>query len=701
MADPSRLYDGFNQISGGVDGGQSPSLIGPDQAAFAINLTFRGSYPTPRPIYANIPINVPDNLVSRWTGKYQGHMPYDGESGQSGWIVSRGGKLFFIPYQTRVLAEITPQLPIVTTADFTVPAPAATVLVAINSETAIATGETVYIDSGQYTVTNRFLDELLLTYIGGAANAVALAGNSVNDTPTTQIIEFQTNPSDFDFIFMFQAENYGIILAGQHKTIIFNGSTCRQAGLDEIPPGVLGVYGWGRIWICNPDRRTFVAGDLVFGPSGTVQNGFRDAILKFTENDFLNEGGTFGVPYNAGPITAMQFLAAQDTSLGTGVLLVTTTNMVFSVNAPVDRTTWKNLTYPIQSIALLDYGPEGPRSAVPINGDMWYRSSDGFRSFIVARRLFGSPGNTPMSHEISPIVDEDDDTLLFYGSGMFFDNRLLQTVSPVWTANGIIHRGLVAMNFDEVSNLRQKLPAIWEGLWTGLNVLQVSKARINQVERGFIFAWGSDIEIWEIVEDGYYDLIAGARNQVPAVMETRSHDFTRPFDLKWLRMFELYADEIVDNAAVTVKFRPDQYPGWTTWGTINFCAPVSQCDIISPLSGACAVWKMRARQYSARATLGQPPELCNAITNRPLSWGHEFQLRLEITGCRLRMARIHANVQTVPMEGQCQSSVTCTVFEDCGNEWFTYDSHGDNVFVIGGEGGGILGGEDGGALGPG
>lgn len=687
----TRAIGGFSTLPGGMSGGLAPSLIRPDMVAAAVNATMRGAYLKTRPPWKSHPLTFDSETTeARWTGKFQGALQYDGEIGQSGWVVSRGGKLFFINSDTFVLSEITPRLFLVTTADFTVPAVNGSVVILVNSESAVATGATIYIDSGTYLITNRATDQLTLTYtgVGVAANATALAGNGILDSTQIQIFEYQINPASYDFIYIFQAENYAIVLSGQNKTIIFDGSSARQAAYNEIPPGVLGAYGWGRIWICRDDRRTFLAGDIVRGPSGTYQQGFRDAILKFTENDFLNEGGAFSVPFNAGPITTMQFLTTQDTSLGVGVLLIGTTNMVFSVNAPVDRTVWKFVRYPIQTVSLVDYGPEGPRSSVSVDGDMWYRSTDGIRSFIVARRNFGQPGNTPLSREVSPILDFDTEALLFYGSAVKFDNRLLMTVSPFRSDTGIQHRGLAIVNYDLISSMQGKSAAAWEGAWTGLNILQLTKGRIANKERAFAFVRGDDIELWEIQKKGYYDELTTVedgqttitRKAIAGWIETRSDDHGNSAQLKQLHMGELYIDEIFDNVTLTIKFRPDQYPTWVTWATVNLCATVSKCTLVAPVGSTCSMWRLNARQYASRLTIPQPPESCNTIAGITVNRGREFQYRLEWSGsCRIRMFRAHADIATQPQEGECPPEVVCTAFPDCGTNWFTYDSHVNGI----------------------
>lgn len=677
MPDPARVYAGFASLFG-VDGGLAPDQIPTNKASLSSNVTYRGGVPATRPPWWGRTLVVNDSLASRWSGKFQGSMWFDGEAGQSGHIVSRGGKLFFVTPDTWVVSEITPRTPIVLTTLLTVPAPAAHVTIGVNTNDALAVGDTIFIDSGQYTVFQVFIQSAQLTYMGGAAHATVSPGAPILDASQVQIIDYEERPAEVDFIFMFQAENYAIILGNDHTTIIYDGVKARLAGVDEVPPGVLGAYGWGRIWITQPSRRTFVAGDIVFGPSGTVALGKRDAILKFTENTFLNEGGYFGVPYNAGPITGMQFLATQDTSLGIGVLLVSCPNMVFSVNAPPDRTTWKDLTYPIQTVSLIDYGPESPRGAVPVNGDWWYRSADGFRSFIVARRNFPAPGNTPLSREVDGIVKNDTAQLLFYGSGLLFDNKLYETVSPAVTQNGIIHKGLVVINYDLISNIGGKTPPTWEGANSGLDIFQLVKGRINNEERAFIWAEGaSDLELWEMKKDGIDDEIVSpaiiTRKQIDCFLETRSEDFGQAINTKQLYTAELYLDDIAGNCRITIKYRPDQYPLWINWQTFNFCSSVEQCN--APAN--CGVFQANSRLYASRVMLKQPENACNTLVQSGIvTEAMLFQFRLEWTGhFRIRKFIPHAKLLSQPMEGGCLSEVACVLFPFCETAIFDYDSH--------------------------
>lgn len=112
-----------------------------------------------------------------------------------------------------------------------------------------------------------------------------------------------------------------------------------------------------------------------------------DAVLKFTENTYLNEGGSFATPTNAGPITALSVMSTLDSGVGEGDLVVFTKNSAFATTVPSDRTTWKNLSYPVQRL-VAPSGAVGPYTVTNVNGDLYFRAVDGLRSLILARRDF-------------------------------------------------------------------------------------------------------------------------------------------------------------------------------------------------------------------------------------------------------------------------------------------------------------------------
>jgi hypothetical protein len=466
---------------------------------------------------------------------------------------------------------------------------------------------------------------------------------------------------------MVQAENFVVIQDGFSRPLIFNGTNLRRATDDEIKTGKMMAYVNGRIWYALPDGFSFRATDIVYG------DGTRASVLKETENTFLNEGGDFAVPSDSGGITAMAVPGNPDTSLGQGPLLIFTPRYVFSVQAPVDRDTWKNLNYPIQAISLLTSGALGSRSAITVNGDVFYRSVDGIRSFIIARRSFSDWGNTPISGEMMPIVENDQTNLLWASSAVVFDNRLLMTSQPRYNAQGVIHKALAVLDFDLITSMRQKFPPAWSGIWTGLDVLQILKTENAYGDACFAIARGSDgsIQIWEITKSNKFDSnLSDPKKEIEWQVQTRAYNFELPFGLKKLDSGDIFIDSLSGSAAFYVQYRPDQYPGWIEWADWTECAIVDQC-----LTGLCPLTNFQP-QYRPKMRLPTPGDIaCNESISTPARNLYEVQLSIAVSGyCRIKSIRVHAyDVQESPV-GECRTYQGCKVLGGCDIDPFTYTS---------------------------
>ena len=695
----------------------------------------------------------------------------------------RGGALNATVTAGKVIygAQSTVTIPEVTTNTFTIPALNSNVTIPVTSETAFSPAQLIKIGGETFTVVSALagLNQIVATWTGGVYHAIS--GSQILDVLGNQIVSYATNPADADFVFLWQGENYVFIVCENQDTLYFDGSTVRpmNQASQQLQSSYLGCYAWGRNWMPQVNGHRFVASDLVGDPSGSPALNYVDAILYMTENNILNGGGAFSTPANLGIITAMSVLAQLDTSLGIGPVLVGTIGSIFSVQAPVDRTTWQNLTYPIQSVALQGAGPTGPRAMITLNSDAWFRSLDGARSLVASRRDFQSNrSNTPNSIEMSTVFDNDSKGLLFYASIADFDNRTIFTASPYRTKYGVAHRGLAIINRDSISSINKDELPIWEGLWTGLNVFQLVTGILDGEPHGYAFVLNKNngIDLWEFLpetEDGTYDvaqslsvgpemippntkysssdyqvqslltpgksysIVWGADEsyfaygiyptvttiQNPGVgqitafdypiganyanfntmipfsvvtaqvygqnvftltntaiqcwLETRAMPFGDPEQLKKLIMGELYLDQITDNVQVKIFFRPDQYPLWTLWTTINICANVTQCTLSADEIANCAVWQEQRKQYGARLTIARPPETPNNITNKPMNLGFEFQSRMEITGsCRVRKFKLHAVEVQQEMEGTCPPQVDCKTLTGCLPGFYTYNSYG-------------------------
>src|SRR4029077_12710686 len=143
----------------------------------------------------------------------------------------------------------------------------------------------------------------------------------------------------------------------------------------ELPAAGPMVYYQGRIWYAQINQYT--AGDIVFGPSGTLGYAFADSILKVTENPLAIGGDGFSVPVTDGPITALAFTANLNTNLGQGPLYIFTTRSVYQLVVPVTRTDWISANaanQPNQTLAQIDYGSTSDRCVVHVNGDLFYQT---------------------------------------------------------------------------------------------------------------------------------------------------------------------------------------------------------------------------------------------------------------------------------------------------------------------------------------
>lgn len=484
------------------------------------------------------------------------------------------------------------------------------------------------------------------------------------------------NPNFIAQAWMIQAENYLIIQNGHSIPLIFDGSKLRRAKSDEIKCGKQMAYVNGRIWYALPNGYSFRATDLVYG------DGTRSSVLKETENTFLNEGGDFAVPSDSGGITAMAVPGNLDTALGQGPLLVMTPKFIFSVNAPVDREVWKAVNYPIQAISQVSNGALGSRSAVTVNGDVFYRAVDGIRSFIIARRDFGTWGNTPISNEVIRTVGSDQTDLLWASSAIVLQNRLLMTCQPVWNnvdginwANtGVYHRAIAVLEFDPVTGMRQKSPPAWAGIWTGVNVLQLVKCENAYGERGFIISRNSTggIEIWEISKSATEDTNSEGASPIEWFYESKSYNYDSAFGLKRLDSGDLFVDNIVGTVGFEVWYRPDQYPSWIEWATWSVCANANTCGI----NLDCPVPTLVQPQYRTKMRLPTPADSCNESLRVNFRNMYETQVRISVTGyCRIRSLRVHAYDVSEPTVGECQpSEPTCVSVTACDLSPYTYSA---------------------------
>lgn len=487
-------------------------------------------------------------------------------------------------------------------------------------------------------------------------------------------------PSTLERVYFCQGEMILVIQAGDGTTLPlfwFGNLLRRSVGIisplnipgtyppalpyNELPSASAMDYYMGRLWYAQ--GRKYSAGDIVDGPSGSLPYQFRDSIIKVTENPLAIGGDGFIVPSNAGTIRAIKHTANINTQLGQGSLYIYTRKSIYSLSVPVTRLDWiaaTNANQPLQTVALITNGSVNDRCIVLVNSDMFYQSLEpAIRSFTAAVRNFQQWGNVPLSINEIRLLQFNDRSLMRFGSGIYFDNRLLQTAAPFTTPVGVAHKALVPLNFDIISTFEQNLPPAWEGMYEGLDILEVSQGDFGGRPRAFAWSWStttSRYEVWEITDSSRFDYAPAAptNHRVQWYVETCAFTWGKEFDLKELVSAELWFDKIFGDVEVKVEYRPDGDPCWYQWHQWKFCTAKTTCeDVHSP---ACYPATPLRESYRQTVTLPKPKNVCESVSGRPSNIAYQIQLRITVIGwMRIRGIMLHA----LPYQRKLYSSMVC------------------------------------------
>lgn len=435
-------------------------------------------------------------------------------------------------------------------------------------------------------------------------------------------------------------------------------------GINELPAATAMDYYMGRIWYAQ--ARTVSAGDIVFGPSGSATNNFRDAILEITENPLSVGGDGFAVPNNSGNIRCVFHNANLNSQLGQGQLFLGTRKAVHMLQVPVSRSDWINAgnvlpgggssatANPLMSVVQINNGPVSDRGLVKVNGDVFYSSLEpAIRSLFSAIRYFDQWGNIALSSNIERLLSFNDRGLMHDDNGAFFDNRLLFTALPVQKPQGIVHQALAVMDFLPLSTFGQNLQPVWEGMYEGLDILQLFTGDFGGLERCFaliVSRTDSSIQLWELTDFQRSDFqiptaTSDGETRVNWIVETPAYTWGNEFKLKQLETLELWIDKIYGEVIFKVEWRSDSDPCWRLWHEFKLCQPRDSCEA----ANVCYPLQQYREGFRATNRLPKPPLNCGSNTGRPAHIGYQHQLRFTIKGwCRIRGFRIYARLVEQP-----------------------------------------------------
>lgn len=491
------------------------------------------------------------------------------------------------------------------------------------------------------------------------------------------------NPADpnvAEMAFFCQGENFLVIQAGDYYTnpnadptgfmggpsptlpLFWNGQTLRrsigiqsaapamQPGINELPAGTCMEYYGGHFWIAQ--ARQVTAGDMVGGPSGTAGNHRRDSILNVTENPLCFGGDGFSVPTNSGNIRALAAGAAINAPNAQGQFFIFTRKSVYALTVPTTRTDWigaDNSNQPQMTVAQINNGAVGHRCIVKVNGDVFYQSFEpGVRSMIIAQRYFQQWANTPISQNESRALARNNRGLMRFSSGIEYDNRMLQAVLPEIAADGvnIVHRAVLPMDFDQVSNLSGTAPPVWEGAYGDLAHVELFTGDFGGLPRAFSVAISDEdgsFKVWELPKIGARQ---NGDNRVTWLVDFPAFTWANSgleHKLKRLSGGEFWVDQVDGKVSLTVYYRVDADPCWHLWHQKDLCAARCEEQIHDPIIDCAYPTNPPQRGYVFPVVLPEAKGVCDSMGVRPTTNAYQFQVRVVLTGfLRIRGLLLYA-----------------------------------------------------------
>jgi hypothetical protein len=467
-----------------------------------------------------------------------------------------------------------------------------------------------------------------------------------------------TMPATLEYFYFVQGDQFLVIQCNDGVTLplFWDGTTLvRSRGItgiavpgdpnsNQIPAAGPMDYYMGRIWYAQ--GRVVSAADIFQGASGTLAYNFRDSILYVTENPLAIGGDGFPVAASDGNIRGIKHSGNIDAALGQGRLFIFTRKTVYSLNVPVTRTDWINAdndNQPLMTVVQLVNGSVNDRSIVPVNGDLFYQSLEpGIRSLLQAIRYFTQWGNIQISSNEQRILQFNDRSLLFAASGIYFDNRLLQTALPQRTPVGVAHDALIPMDFVPINSFNKQKEPNWEGMYEGLSFLQLFTGDFGGRERAFasvVSRVDGSIQLWELTIG---DERENGDGRVTMIIETPAWTWGRELDLKKMVAAEFGVDRLRGTVNFLLEYRPDSQTDWLYWHQWEVCSARNSCEnAINPI---CYPLVEYGPCYKSTMVMPHPPiECANCNTGRPAYIGYQHQARLTIKGfCRVRTMVFHA-----------------------------------------------------------
>jgi len=697
MANDTRVYDGTIATIA-MDAETHPSVLPATYVSSCVNRSFRQGVNATRPPFADLQINLAYGydksvLTNFQTGNFQGAYPYKAISPGSvdGIICAVAGTIYFLS----IVNNVCTLYPIISGND---PTLMHTWFVQAENWVYIQNGYQNPIAwngniSGQPTnlqAQGLVNNGIKLTWVDNAPGAtfnelqVQYQGNIFTTFATIPYGQtyytFNVAASDVSYSFRVRSiypdgskTTWSNVATTTSKTTTITASSPNNAfrlnpAAQQMPIGTIMSYAYGRVAVSTAQNNIYVS-DIIYGNGFTTTSNTQN----FTEQTYWAEGGSFTPPANLGLITGMRVMPSLNINVrGQGELVIFCENGSFTLDLSQSRTTWQQLN--IQKVSLIGRGCRSPWSVTGVNNDVYFRSDDGWAFYNNAQvDFYQALSFKKISREVQPWVNYDTPWLRQFESAMFFDNRLIATVSPFTVANKNsaygLHRPSRAMIVLDVeqptrTEANAAMPTRWNGLWEGPQPTQLLTAQINGVQRGFCFSFDADgvNRLYELQNSSVLATGIDDYSQVYGSVPIKSFFITKRFDFtpnpgaskfvrKQLVGGEMWVSNLKEQITTSCEFRPDSYACFNPL-LDPIKVGLNEC---TPIVSNCAPTVSQPRYQQIRFP---SPDIdkCESFNEIPLQEGSEFQVKINLEGAcivdRVRLAVIFNDKIDLP-QGYC------------------------------------------------
>lgn len=504
----------------------------------------------------------------------------------------------------------------------------------------------------------------LIASVGGKIFAITMTGH----TAIARVI-FDGNARNFMHAWFAQGFEYLFIQDGINPPVFYDGITARRSDLtkSEMPVGSVMAYIHGRMVVASADgKNNILVGDIAYGGNTTTTAD----ILKFTELQYWAEGGAFSIAANLGNVNGLYAMPFLDTGDAQNELVALCDNGFTSFNFSGPRETW--IDNQVQKISMIGQGLASSHAFAGLNGDVFYRRTDGIGSYRNARVEYSQHwSQTPISRAVDFWLKEDRSDLLQFSQMVSWQNMIFAGCSPMIApptndcfGYHYYNRGFVVFDAQSMSTSNRDGSPVWHGMWTGIRPWAMISGNIQTAERCFMFSYDRDgrNRLYEVTLDDGDDIYDSTPRKKYSRYDTSSFGSvegrTSFFQPKLFSGGMLELSNIRSAASFTVSYRPDGAPCFVPVDTGSpgcDCVTIGEC---SPNSQPSFARKYLQAVNSATCVPGTT-QAGNAF--------YHCQVRVEMEGS-MQVERLHIQMelQDAKRVAECMGN-NCVQIDCCPN----------------------------------